>query len=97
MNTIARLALGLSLAGLLAAVTDSRAGDVSINVNGYLPAPPGVQVQVSAGRPYYVERGERVYLVRDEKRRHKKKKHHGRGYYERDEQEHGRHRGHGGR
>lgn len=39
-------------------------GSVSVNINGYLPAPPGVYVQVDAGHPYYVERGHRVYLKR---------------------------------
>jgi hypothetical protein len=31
------------------------APNVSVNINGYLPAPPGVVVLLDAGRPYYVE------------------------------------------
>jgi hypothetical protein len=42
--------------------------NVHVSISGYLPAPPGVSIQISGGRPYYVERGRRVYL--------KEKKHH---------------------
>jgi hypothetical protein len=49
--------------------------NVSVNINGYLPAPPGVFILYDAGRPYYVEREQRIYMV--EKPKHKKhhKKH----------------------
>ena len=49
--------------------------NVSVSINGYLPAPPGVFILYDAGRPYYVEREQRVYMV--EKPKHKKhhKKH----------------------
>lgn len=47
--------------------------NVNVSISGYLPAPPGVSILISGGRPYYVERGRRVYL--------KEKKHHrGRGH-----------------
>jgi hypothetical protein len=60
---------------------------VNVNVTGYIPAPPGVHVQVDAGRPYYVERERRVYMEREpqhhrkhykkhHKRHHKHKRHH---------------------
>jgi hypothetical protein len=51
---------------------------VNVHVNGYLPAPPGVQVQIDSGRPYYVERDRRVYIEKEKPaRRYKKeKKHH---------------------
>ena len=49
------------------------APNVNVHVNGYLPAPPGVNVQIDAGRPYYVERGRRVYIEREP--RHYKNKH----------------------
>jgi hypothetical protein len=62
--------------------------DVNINLNGYLPAPPGVHVFVDAGRPYYVERGHRVYMEKD--RRHHRK--HGHEY--REHEDRGRHLGH---
>lgn len=64
--------------------------NVSVSINGFLPAPPGVHVLIDSGRPYYVERDRRVYIERERPtRRYKKyKKHHedrGRGHG------HGRH------
>jgi hypothetical protein len=52
--------------------------NVDVRVNGYLPAPPGVNVQIDSGRPYYVERERRVYMERERPRKHYKKhrKHH---------------------
>jgi len=55
--------------------------NVSVNVNGYMPAPPGVHVMVDSGRPYYVERERRVYMEREKPGKHykkhkKQKKHH---------------------
>jgi len=52
--------------------------NVNVRVNGYLPAPPGVHVQIDSGRPYYVEQDRRVYLEKEKPRKHhkKKKKHH---------------------
>jgi len=63
---------------------------VNVNVNGYLPAPPGVHVMVDSGRPYYVESDRRVYMERERPAKHykkhkKHKKHH----------DHGHDRGHG--
>lgn len=46
--------------------------NVSISINDYLPAPPGVFILYDAGRPYYIEREERVYMVE----KPKQKKHH---------------------
>jgi hypothetical protein len=58
--------------------------DVNVHVNGFLPAPPGVHVQIDSGRPYYVEREQRIYIERERPvKHHKKKKHHnnrGHGY-----------------
>jgi hypothetical protein len=61
------------------------APNVSVHVNGFLPAPPGVNVQMDSGRPYYVERDRRVYMERERpaKRYKKYKRHHedrGRGH-----------------
>jgi hypothetical protein len=78
--------------------------DVNVRINGYLPAPPGVNVRIDSGRPYYVERERRVYIeeerpVRYYKKRHYKKHHrhddhdHGRGHG----RGHDRGRGHGDR
>jgi hypothetical protein len=64
--------------------------DVNVNLNGYLPAPPGVHVYVDAGRPYYMERERRVYIERD--RKHHGKHNHGHEY--RDHEDRGRHLGH---
>jgi hypothetical protein len=47
---------------------------VNININGFLPPPPGVHVLYDAGRPYYVERGRRVYMERDRRRHHEEKR-----------------------
>jgi hypothetical protein len=57
------------------------APNVNVRVNGYLPAPPGVHVLIDSGRPYYVEREQRVYIEREQPVRHykkhkKHKKHH---------------------
>jgi hypothetical protein len=62
---------------------------VNVQVNGYLPAPPGVVVRVDSGRPYYVERDRRVYMEREpehyKKKHYKKEKHH---------EDRGKHKGH---
>jgi hypothetical protein len=50
---------------------------VNVHVDGYLPAPPGVNVQIDAGRPYYVESGRRVYIARE--RPHYKDRHYKKG------------------
>ena len=55
--------------------------NVSVNINGYLPAPPGVNVQFYAGRPYYVERGHRVYLKEKRHARHHEGHGHKYGHY----------------
>jgi len=55
---------------------------VNVSIGGYVPAPPGVFIRYDAGRPYYVERGHRVYL----KKRHHHDHGHKYGHYK-----HGRH------
>ncbi|MDD2582771.1 MAG: hypothetical protein PHR66_12345 [Desulfuromonadaceae bacterium] len=67
------------------------APNVNVNIDGFLPAPPGVNVMIDSGRPYYVERDRRVYMERERPARHYKKykKHH------RDHEDHGHGHGHG--
>jgi hypothetical protein len=78
---------------ILSTATVSTAG-VNVQINGYLPAPPGVHIQLDAGRPYYIEGERRVYIEKDTK--HHKKKHKGhRGHEYRDHDDNGRHNGHG--
>jgi len=72
--------LALALMALPVVVSSAYAAtDVNVNINGYLPAPPGVQVSVDGGRPYYRERDRVVYLEKDE-RRHKGKRGHAYGH-----------------
>ena len=52
------------------------APNVNVRVNGYVPAPPGVNVMVDSGRPYYVERDRRVYMEREPRHYKKYKRHH---------------------
>lgn len=47
--------------------------NVSVSINDYQPAPPGVFILYDAGRPYYVEREQRIYMV---EKQPKHKKHH---------------------
>jgi len=90
------LSLCSAACALLASPAASSARtDVQVNINGYLPAPPGVVVQVSSGRPYYVEQGQRVYLVRDKHHHGKKRHHEDRGHHY-GEEKHGGHEKHGG-
>ena len=66
--------------------------NVSVNVNGYVPAPPGVNVQIDSGRPYYVESNRRVYMERERPAKHHKKRH-----YKKEKRHHennGNHYGH---
>lgn len=76
------IATGAAIALLGFAAPDTgHAGqlDVSIQLNGYLPAPPGVHIYYDAGRPYYVENHKRVYMkkkVKDEHHDRGKKKGH---------------------
>ena len=66
--------------------------NVDVHVNGYLPAPPGVHVQIDNGRPYYVERERRVYMERERPAKHYKNKH-----YKKEKKHHednGNHYGH---
>jgi hypothetical protein len=78
---------------------------VNVHIDGYLPAPPGVNVQIDAGRPYYVQHDRRVYIEREryDKRGHykKNKKHHEDrgnkyGHYKGEHGERGEQGGHGG-
>ena len=76
---------------------------VNVRVDGYLPAPPGVNVQIDSGRPYYVERERRVYIEREpvryvEKRHYKKYKKHKKHHNDHDDHDDNRGRGkHNGR
>lgn len=89
----------LMLTAVLAsfAIGNAEAANVSVNINGYLPAPPGVAIRVDAGRPYYVERDRRVYMERRPSkhyRKHHKKRHYkDERHYDRG---HDRHEGRGG-
>ncbi len=65
---------------------------VNVHVNGYLPAPPGVHVLIDSGRPYYVEREQRVYIERERPVKHYKKKHYKKRKHHDD---HGNRHGHG--
>lgn len=79
------------------AIGNSEAANVSVNISGYLPAPPGVSIHVDAGRPYYVERERRVYMERRPSkhyRKHHKKRHH--KNERRYDRGHDRHEGRGG-
>lgn len=71
------------------AITEARAGfpappglpgppNVNVRIDGFLPPPPGVYIQMDAGRPYYVERERRIYIERERPGKHYKKykKHH---------------------
>lgn len=49
--------------------------NVNVRIDGYLPAPPGVRVMIDSGRPYYVEREQRVYMQEERPAKHHKKKH----------------------
>lgn len=50
--------------------------NVSVSINGYVPAPVGVYILHDSGRPYYVERDRRIYLKERPAKHHHKKKHH---------------------
>ncbi|WP_215906677.1 hypothetical protein [Geomonas propionica] len=75
---LSTVAAGAALCLLGAATTPAQAGSlgVNINLNGYLPAPPGVHVYYDSGRPYYVENRHRVYLKEKD---HHEKEHHDNG------------------
>ena len=74
--------LALTIMTLTMAASSAIAGTaVNVNINGYLPAPPGVQVILAGGRPCYREGGRVVYLEKD-KRHHKHKRGHAYGHRE---------------
>jgi hypothetical protein len=81
MHTKSILAmLMLTAATLTFNLAPAEAANVSVNISGYLPAPPGVLVRVDADRPYYVENERRVYMEKEKpakyRKHHKEKKHH---------------------
>ena len=88
--------LMMTAASLTLSLDPAVAANVDVNINGFLPAPPGVIVQVDAGRPYYVQHDRRVYMERDQgpqHRRHFKEKHHDNGRKNgHDKEDHGGHR-----
>lgn len=67
---------------------------VNVHVSGYLPAPPGVTIQIDAGRPYYVESNRRVYMERERPAKHHKHKHHKHKHHKKEKKHH---QGHGNR
>lgn len=83
--TVAAITFGLNAA---------QAANVDVHINGYLPAPPGVFVQMDAGRPYYVQSDRRVYIEREKpyKNHKNKKRHHDNG----NKYGHDKHEGHEG-
>ncbi|WP_224961848.1 hypothetical protein [Geomonas subterranea] len=78
-SLLSTLAAGAALSILGVATTPAQAGSlgVNINLNGYLPAPPGVHIYYDSGRPYYVENHQRVYLKKEKE--HHEKEHHDNG------------------
>ena len=79
------------------AIGNADAANVSVNISGYLPAPPGVSIHVDAGRPYYVERERRVYMERRPSKHYRK--HHKKRHYKNErhyDRGHDRHEGRGG-
>jgi hypothetical protein len=67
--------LVMAAAALTFGLSEAKADpDVNVQINGYLPAPQGVNVLVDSGRPYYVERDRRIYLERDQRGKHYKNK-----------------------
>lgn len=73
---------------------------VNVHVTGYLPAPPGVHVQMDAGRPYYVQSDRRVYIEKEGPRKHDKHKHKKQKKHHDDngnKRGHDKHEGNGGR
>ncbi|HJV34926.1 hypothetical protein [Geomonas sp.] len=85
--------LPMSALALCLAASGALAADVSININGFIPPPPGVHVYMEGGRPCYREHGRVVYLERQDGPGR-----HGRGHaYGHYKGEHGKrgHRGHG--
>jgi hypothetical protein len=89
----------MTVAAISFSLSSAEAANVSVNINGFIPPPPGVFVQVDAGRPYYVEHDRRVYMERERPGKHRKhykeKKHHDNGNkYGHDKDGHGGGRGH---
>ena len=74
MKTILPMLI-MTVAVITSSIDSAQAANVDVNINGYLPAPPGVTVRVDAGRPYYVERDRRVYMERQRPDRHHKYRH----------------------
>jgi len=80
------------------AFNSAEASGVNVNISGFLPAPPGVHVQIDAGRPYYVQSHRRVYMEREPnyRKKHHKRKHHREKRHHDNGNRHG-HDGHEGR
>jgi hypothetical protein len=83
MRTKSILALLMMTAATLTlSCNAAEAANVNVNISGYLPPPPGVYVQVDAGRPYYVQHDRRVYMERrpgKHNKHYKEKRHHDNG------------------
>jgi hypothetical protein len=65
----------------VAAPATGVAGSVGVNIqlDAFLPAPPGVRVHVDAGRPYYIVQERRVYLEKKDKHDNGKHRGHDKG------------------
>ena len=95
--------LFMTAATLTLSFKTAEAANVDVNISGFIPAPPGVFIQVDAGRPYYMEHDRRVYMARERPGQHRKhykeKRHHDngkkKGHYK-DEDHGGRGEGGGG-
>lgn len=96
-HVLSMLVLTASLLSFTLGIAEA---NVSVNISGFLPAPPGVSIYVDAGRPYYVERERRVYMERrpaKHYRKHHQKRHHKKHYDRYDHHNgHDRHEGRGG-
>jgi hypothetical protein len=73
-------------------VPTTGSAEVTIQINGYLPAPPGVRVYRGGGRPYYIHRNRRVYMKKDMRHRQDNRR---RGQESGERGDHGRSDGHG--
>jgi len=87
--------LMMTAATMIFSINAAEAAEVNVQVNGYLPAPPGVNVQVDAGRPYYMQHDRRVYIERERPGRHGRYKHYAKHQENHGNKGHGKHEEHG--
>lgn len=65
---------------------------VNIQIQGFLPAPPGVRVYEGGGRPYYIHKKRRVYMKKDMRHQQENNR---RGQESKGRDDRGRNEGHG--